>query len=86
MKAEEARHRVIAFKSHVRDGRDARAEKRAAHAVWNLQDAFDYYLGTYAQARRLAASDLDAARVASDQRVGCHFRRSLVFPDGWWAG
>ena len=48
---DKARAQAIAFRGAVKDGRDPHAEQQAERGAWTLQDAMDYFLGSYADAK-----------------------------------
>ena len=64
VKCEAARAVARQFRGAVKDGHDPRAEDRARRDAWTLQDAFDYFNGTYAEARKLSSEyQLDCGKL-----------------------
>ena len=48
---DKARAQAITYRGIVKDGRDPRAEEQTERGAWTLQDAMNYFLGAYVDAK-----------------------------------
>lgn len=66
--ADDARQRAIEFRGAIKAGRNLKAERQQASAEWTLDDAFTFFSGHYADAKKLSAAyKIDARRLYENQ-------------------